>query len=269
MGKIERRVRKIQKINATFIALLASEFYKQKTAINMKNQLKTAFTLLLVSLIVQLGHSQIVRNYNLSGFQKLNMGSAFVIKVVQGNTFKVISKGKKEDLDKINVFVEKGTLVAESKSKWKLWQNENTSRIEFQIEMPTITAIDFSGATTSFVTGFDDLNNLDIELSGASKSKLDVFANNVTIDVSGASELDLVGRANKMNVSMSGASNIKSTNFPTKSADIDGSGASNIKLSVSESLDIDISGASSVAYLGNPKVHKSSSGGASVRRISK
>lgn len=235
----------------------------------MKNLSRLAFTILLCTIISKSSFSQTVRNYNLSNFQKLKMGSAFTINVTEGKSFKVISKGKKSDLDELEVYVRNNTLYAEFKNKWSLFGNNNHDKIEFQIEMPTISAVNFSGASNSIVTGFDDLRGLEIDLSGASKSKIDVFATDVSIDVSGASNLKMIGRANKLNISMSGASDIEAINFPVQNANIDASVASGAKLSVSNQINVDASGAANIKYVGSPKVHKSTSGGANISKISK
>lgn len=196
------------------------------------------------------------------------MGSAFHIKIVHGNSFKVIAKADKKDLDRLNVYTKNNTLIAGFENNWNWWGRNNGDKIEFQIEMPTLLSVNFSGASNSTITGFDDLSNLNIDLSGASKSKIDIFANNLSVDVSGASKLNLVGSSNKLTLTMSGASSVEATNFPVKIADIDASGASNARLSVSQSINYDASGASNVKYIGNPKVNKSTSGAANINRIS-
>lgn len=241
--------------------------YKKNT--NMY-KLKTYSVILSIFLVVHSNlFSQIVREYKLTGFEKVSIGSAIHVKINQSGNFKVISKGKKEDLEELDVFVSNKTLIVESKSKWSLWNHRQRGRIEFIIEMPTVNSLNFSGATQSIVTGFDDLHHLDIDLSGASKSKVEVFVSHIQADVSGASQLQLVGRANKLEFSMSGASNINAENFPTKTANIDASGASKVKLSVSDFLTADASGAAHIDYHGNPKIKKSTSGGASLRQISR
>lgn len=102
-----------------------------------------------------------------------------------------------------------------------------------------------------------------------SKSKVDVFVNKLNAELSGASQLKLIGRADKIDLALSGASSINAENFPTKAARIDASGASNVKLAVSDNLQVDASGAANIKYIGNPKIHKSTSGGANISKISK
>lgn len=228
---------------------------------------KIYFTIFISINLSTAAFSQTIRTYDLSGFQKLNMGSAFHIHVIQGNSFKVIAKGAKKDLDRLEVYTKNNTLVAGFENNWNWWGRNNSEKIEFQIEMPSILSVNFSGASNSTITGFDDLNTLNIELSGASKSKIDVFSNNMSVEVSGASKLNLIGRSNKLTLSMSGASSVEATNFPVKIADIDASGASSARLSVSQSINYDASGASNVKYIGNAKVSKSTSGAANINRL--
>ncbi len=232
----------------------------------MKN---TLFNLLIISLFLTFNlRSQITRNYYLANFNGLSLGSAFKINVTNSKNFKVLVKGKKEDLDDLQVYIKNSTLIAKYKTKWSLWSRSRKS-VEFLIEMPTITNIDLSGASQSKISGFDDLNKLNIELSGASQAYIDVFAADVNLELSGASTLKLIGRANKMNADLTGASSMDAGNFPLKNMTIDASGASNAKVSVSETLNVEASGAATIRYLSKPKnIHKNTSGGSNVQLIS-
>ncbi len=232
----------------------------------MKN---TLFNLLIISLFLTFNlRSQITRNYDLANFNGLSLGSAFKINVTNSKNFKVLVKGKKEDLDDLKVYIKNSTLIAKYKTKWSLWSRSRKS-VEFLIEMPTITNIDLSGASQSKISGFDDLNKLNIELSGASQAYIDVFAADVNLELSGASTLKLIGRANKMNADLTGASSMDAGNFPLKNMTIDASGASNAKVSVSETLNVEASGAATIRYLTKPKnIHKNTSGGSNVQLIS-
>ncbi len=232
----------------------------------MKN-FKTFIAILGLFIANFYSNAQTIRTYNLSGFQHISMGSAFHIKVSQGNSYKIIAKGEKKDLDKLEVYTKNNTLHAGFENNWSFWGRNNHDKVEFQIEMPSLASVDFSGASNSIISGFDDLQNLSVGLSGASKSKIDVFTSKINIDISGASNLKLIGRANNLQLDLSGASGVDATNFAVKSASIEASGASNAKVSVSESILLEASGASNIKYLGNPKVKKSTSGAASITKI--
>ena len=103
--------------------------------------------------------------------------------------------------------------------------------------------LDFSGA--SEVTLKIDAKNLDAEFSGASEAALDGTVTNAEIDISGAAELKAYGlEINNLDLEASGASNVKV--LVIDKLTIDASGASSVRYKGNPSINLDdISGASS------------------------
>jgi hypothetical protein len=232
-----------------------------KTLVNFRNAV-LATLVVLTSLSL---NAQNKKEYSLKGFDGLEFSSAFVIDVTKGSTFKVMADAEREeDLEDLEVAVRGGKLIAKYRDgNWK-W-NKNRKRVTFTVVMPTVKSIDFSGATKSKVAGFDDLENISMEFSGASSSELSLSADKATIDLSGASKVKLTGKASKLNLDASGASHLDASNFLVRDADIETSGASHVKINSSKSLNVDASGASHVSYKGGASVRKDISGASSVR----
>jgi hypothetical protein len=110
------------------------------------------------------------QTYALTNFDRLDMGSAFTITVQQGANFSIVAEGDQRNLNDLDVYTRNGTLFAR-------YRNHNRSRqyqTSFQITMPTLRGVAFSGASQSEVSGFTSLGDLDIELSGASRGKFTV-----------------------------------------------------------------------------------------------
>jgi len=111
-----------------------------------------------------------------------------------------------------------------------------------------------------------DVDHLDV--SGASKVSLVGTKNSeLGIQMSGASKLKLEGETSELNVEVSGASSIDAESLKSKTATIDASGASKVSVFVTEELNSEASGASKIQYSGNPtSVEKKTSGASSVRQ---
>jgi hypothetical protein len=140
--------------------------------------------------------------------------------------------------------------------------------------MPAISGLQLSGASRGELSGFKSLNEINLEVSGASELNMtDVEAGDsrfvvsgasavtgtikaVTADfiISGASTVELTGSANVVDVQGSGASSVGLADFPTSKARFNLSGASNGTIDVSDKLDIILSGASRLVYTGSPKL---------------
>jgi hypothetical protein len=205
-----------------------------------------------------------VRNFNLNGFDKLAMGSALTINVQQGSSFSVKASGREQDLDDLEVIVSNGTLKVRYKNgKWG-WNNRKNVR--FDITMPQLRGIDFSGACSATVKGFRDQGNVTVDVSGASTANIDLDADRVTADFSGASTVNLNGKATSLSGEVSGATTLKAYGLQTKTVKLDVSGASGASVSASEAMSVDASGASSVRYRGGAAVSVHTSGASSVRK---
>jgi hypothetical protein len=202
------------------------------------------------------------RTYDFRNFDELEMGHAFRVNLSAGSAFSVSARGELNDLDDLNIFVQDGKLVARYDNSWR--NHRETMTID--IVMPDVRAVDFSGAVKAKLTGFENLPALDFELSGASKCDFDGSGREFSFDVSGASQLNLFGEGKYLDGDISGASQLNAFDMPVQESELEVSGASSARVSVSELLKVDASGASNVRYRGNPNVDKKTSGGSTVRQ---
>ena len=234
------------------------------------NSLKSTLPLLVALLATVLTACQRIdvgpeqadqRTYALTGFDALQMGSAFKIAVRQGSAFAVTASGDRRNLDDLDVWVSQGTLHA----RYRIHRNRQHST-RFEVTMPSLTYAEFSGASNATVRGFSGNQNFGLLLSGASKADVDVQATKADLRLSGASNLDLRGRFQRLDADASGASRLEAFDAPADEADVEASGASSLRLNVAQRLKAVATGASSVVYRGNPTVDARPSGGSTVRK---
>lgn len=204
---------------------------------------------------------EIEKEFNEIDFDRLEMGDALHIDVVQGNYFEISVRGERRNVNDLEVYKEGTTLVI----RFDEWENRRHETY-VTITMPTIVSANFSGATNTRVSGFEELTKFDLYLSGASVSQIDIVAGEFKTVVSGASVLNLRGSANSLKAEITGASVIKGFNFPVVSADVLATGASHGSITVADNLRAIASGASSITYRGNPTVTSEVSGSSSVRQ---
>jgi len=219
---------------------------------------------LFVTLISVSAFAQQSRNFSVSGFNRLAMGSAFKIDVKQGSKFSVTASGRDEDIEDLQANVSGGELKLGYKgNNW----GKNRKTVSVSIVMPNLQGIDFSGASTANVAKFSGTKNMDIEISGASRVNMELSAQKVSMELSGASSLVLTGQCAILNGEVSGASTFKGRDFPAKEVNIDASGASSAAVVASNTVHAEASGASSIRYSGSAKdVHSSTSGASSIKR---
>lgn len=199
-------------------------------------------------------------SFNITDFDRLEIGDALIIRVTEGNYFSVDVRGDRRNLDDLEVFKSGSTLVV----RYDEYENRRHETY-IDIVMPGITAAVFSGATNSVISGFEDLELVNLSLSGASVSQIDIETAQLNLNLSGASVADLRGAVSTLNAEVSGASSMKAFTMPVANAILNVSGASVAKVNVSDNLEAIVSGASTVIYRGNPVISQDLSGGSSLQ----
>ncbi|HLL94291.1 MAG TPA: head GIN domain-containing protein [Spirosoma sp.] len=219
-------------------------------------------SLFLVSCREESGpYEETTKTYPLANFDRLDMGSAFRIEVRKGTAFQVEVRGNRRDIDDLGLNVRNNTLEIQYDRNR---QRNRRYDMFITVTMPTVRAVSFSGASRSTITGFTDLRELSIGLSGASRSTALVNATSLSADLSGASDLVVTGTGNQLSGSLSGASKMEAYDFPVNQADLDLSGASTARIRVNDALTVKASGGSTVRYKGTPRVNSSVSGASSI-----
>ena len=201
------------------------------------------------------------QTYALTAFDRLSMGSAFSIRVQAGSAFSIVAEGDRRNLDDLTVYTRNGTLFAEYRNN-----RSRKHQTSFLITMPTLTAVSFSGASQSTITGFTSENDMAINLSGASTCQFTGEARQLIVDLSGASRLETTGRGALLSAELSGASNLQAFPYLVAEATVDASGASKANVSVINVLNAEASGASVIRYRGAPTVRQKVTGASTVQR---
>jgi hypothetical protein len=240
------------------------------------------------------------RKYDFIDFTQVDIGHAFRYEIEQSNTFSISITADDNMFEHIEVEQDGQTL----RIGMKPFLSFGSVTLEAAITMPELHGLESYGATRGTVTGFNSSNDLDLEVSGASKvnlvnittgniegnisgaSKLEggvtagniameisgasnieceLKAHDVDLNVSGASKVNLDGSGDDLLVDASGASRINLGDYSVINADIGMSGASSCNIDVSGRIDIDLSGASKLEYTGRPVLGSISiSGGSQV-----
>jgi hypothetical protein len=219
------------------------------------------------------------QEFNFSDFSRVEVGSAFEVKVVQSDSYSVSVTADDNLFDYIEVSKQGTTLKIYLKTAQYI---ATTTRAE--ITMPQLRGLELSGATRGTVSGFSSTENVDIEVSGASSLHMvdmsagdidldisgasrvtgDISARDADFGVSGASTVQLEGSASDTVIKASGASRVELAGFTVNNADVNLSGASTGTVNLEGRLDADLSGASKLDYIGEPTMGTINTSGGST-----
>ncbi|GAB3175025.1 PspC domain-containing protein [Telluribacter humicola] len=187
-----------------------------------------------------------IKQFEARDFEGVELGGAYAVDIRQGQEFSVRADGEEEDIDNLKVSVRDGVLHVERPSNFNLF-NGRSQRVGLVITMPALKTLDLSGANKTRVSGFTGgTTNLNVEVSGASVTEIDVAVSKVDVEVAGASKVILKGSANELNADLSGACRLNATGMQINSADVEASGASRAELGRVQNLRKSATGASKI-----------------------
>jgi hypothetical protein len=224
----------------------------------------------------------------LPNFTSIRVSNAIELFISQSNKTEVAVSAKSDEYrNRIITEVVGGTLIirmADNYNKWWKWGNEDY-RVKAYVSVNELYALTASGATNIKIVNGLSSEKLKINLSGASDLKGDIKASTLMTELSGASnfkatvqagafsvkgsgacDIQVSGSGDDLIVEVSGASSVKMYDYLVKGASVEASGASNIKVHVSDMLKAQASGASSIDYKGTASVKEQRSTGASSIR---
>lgn len=163
------------------------------------------------------------------------------------------------------------TTVVENNTLRIYWSGDNNwaknRQLTVYLGFKQISAIAASGASSIIAVGSIKQDALKIDLSGASNMKASFDLQSLTISLSGASEAKLDGKVQKLNINSSGASDVNAYGLEAVSCSASASGASDLKVKVTQELDAVASGASHIYYTGDAeKVNIKNSGVSKIER---
>jgi len=191
--------------------------------------------------------------YSFEDFNRIEVNNAFKIAIVKSDTFSVVVYVDDNIVNYLEVRRSGNWLIIDLESG----HNYNNLNLTAEVHMPTIENLNGSGAISVSMNGFSTETNLDdfeIELSGASVLSGNFDVDNCDIRLSGASVVNINGSCSNLFLEASGASELNMGNFVTGSAYFVLSGASNGTINVTDHLDVTLSGASVLRYYGNPEI---------------
>jgi hypothetical protein len=205
----------------------------------------------------------VVEEFDLSGFDEVEVSNAFEVEIRQGDAFGVVVRVDDNVQQYLDVFKQGSTLSIGLKPLASGTVSAVTLKAE--VTMPELTGLELSGASDVTVADFKSTEALYVEASGASSLQGDIEAGGLRFNLSGASEVRLSGSGGDLVMDVSGASSADLAEFAVADAEIQVSGASSAAVNVSGRLEAEASGASRVRYRGRPTLGSvDASGGSSI-----
>ena len=202
---------------------------------------------------------------NVTAFSSIKVSGDIDVYLSQGEDYSLaVSASEEKYRDNIKTEVKNGVLVISYKND-HFSRNYGNKNLRAYISFKALESLEGSGASGFIINGTLAANTMLVKLSGASDIKGAVKITNLSLDLSGASTATINGAAQNLKVEGSGASDVKNYDLKVENCVAKLSGASDVRLTVTNSISAHASGASTLYYEGNPdKKDVATSGASSV-----
>jgi len=180
----------------------------------------------------------------LEGFTKVRVKGAVELYLVAGKAQKVSVETAADRLENVETYVRGDTLIIDmSNGKGRhFWRDAD---VNVSISMPSLEAIEVSGAVDAEVSGVD--------------------SDSLKIDIKGAGDLDIEGKCKTLVIDVRGAGDIDAEGLKCENVELDIRGAGSATVFASNEIDADVAGVASISVYGKPKtVHKHMGGFGSI-----
>ena len=229
--------------------------------------MKSLFILLLITLCFTAVAQQNIINdpnaevRNVTPFSGIKVSGGIDVWLSQGDEYALaVSAIEDKYRDNIKTEIKDGVLVIWYDSdRW----NRGDKKLRAYISFKTLQSLEGSGACDLKINGALNTESLILRLSGACDISGIVKISNMTMDLSGASTVKITGHVDNLKLESSGASDVKNYDLEVENCIAKISGASDVKITITNSISASASGASSLNYKGNPEKRDVATSGAS------
>lgn len=200
---------------------------------------------------------------NVTPFSGIKVSGGIDVYLSQGDDYSLaVSASEEKYRDNIKTEVKNEVLVV-SYNNDHFGRNYGDKKLRVYVSFKTLESLEGSGASDIIINGTLAANSMLVKLSGASDIKGAVKITNLSLELSGASTVTINGTAQNLKVDGSGASDIKNYDLKVENCVAKLSGASDVRLTITNSISAHASGASTLYYEGNPDKKDVSANGAS------
>jgi len=190
-------------------------------------------------------------NFEKGDFSKLIVTGAFDIEVIKSDKYSLTANGEAEDLKQLKVEVRNGALNIRHKEKANL-KRGSYEPLSVVVEVPELRMIQAEGALKCQLINLER-REMRIKLIGAINCEADLDVDELLVEVTGASKLNLKGKGNLLKVGVMGTSDIDAANFIADDISVEALGISNAIVHATDKLEIRASETSNVTYEGKPE----------------
>ncbi len=203
----------------------------------------------------------VTRDFDVTGFDAVDVSDAFDVTLTPGDAFKVSVTTDDNLMDYVTVQTRDHSLSIGFDHN-RLPSHSSTKQ-EVTVTLPALKAVTLNGASSATMAGFPAGESFKADVNGAGKLRGQVEAGQIDLNANGAGMIDLTGKGTDLRVDANGGSSVKTGDLAVQSAQVTLNGGATAAVQATTKLDYDLSGGARLTYSGSPRIGASrTSGGA-------
>ncbi len=199
-------------------------------------------------------------------FHSIDFDGVFNVELTQGNSQKVTVEADDNIVERIETFVEDGTLILRFKKKTNI---KKSKKLRVYITYTELRSLDIDGVGNVTMTNtLRSSGDLYVDFDGVGNLELNAECKNLKIDADAVGNLTMSGAADHVEMNNDGIGSVKAYDFIAASMTLKNSGIGSVKVNVTGNMDVESSGIGSVKIKGDPTIHNMNvSGMGKVKKI--
>jgi len=189
------------------------------------------------------------RDFAVKPFDEIKLSGPIRLVMRQDSSFKVNVQADSAVIDLVKVEVSGHELQLKLDAKKYCGKDS----IIISAGIGDLKKLKAEGAGHIYTSSLITVNELDMNLSGATMLMMQMNAGKLTTTTDGAANLALLGQAGVYHLKSKGAVEVTAFDFVTGVSDIDVEGVAKLKINVLNELKIKSTGAATISYKGSPK----------------
>jgi hypothetical protein len=189
------------------------------------------------------------RDYALKPFDEIKLSGPIRLVMRQDSTFKVNVQADSAVIELVKVAVSGHELELKLDAK----QYCGKDSVIISAGIGDLKKLKAEGAGHIYTSSLINVNELELNLAGATALMMQMNAGKLTTITDGAANLSLLGQAGVYQLKSKGAVQVTAFDFVTGTSDINVEGVAKLKINVLNELKINSTGSADISYKGSPR----------------
>lgn len=174
----------------------------------------------------------VVRNLDLTGFERIEIAGVYDLYVEVGPDYAVTLSGPEREMDRVEAEVKNGTLHLDRNEERRRLNWGRRDSLKAKVTLPSLSGLTASGVVDGTVKGVD--------------------AERFELDLSGVGDVDLEGECGVLDADVSGVGDLDAESLECRTVKVDVSGVGDATVYASEAVDASVSGVGDIDVYGEP-----------------